>query len=136
MAKARQKVPQSRSVELEYRATQGAAQRGTAARGCDIAYGIEHVFGTDRGGPTEFLRRTGVRVTAAELRAIARLPKAALVGGVTDAQREAAKRELAAATKDRAARLERRWARTRRPDSDSTSVGTVGGGLPGMGRRA
>lgn len=136
MAKTTVKVPLAHAADLEYRATQGARERGTAARGCDIAYGIEHAFGTDRGGPAEFLRRTGVRVTAAELRAISRLPKSALTGGVTDAQRAAAKREVAAAVKLRKTRLERRWARGRRADGGSASVGTVSGGLPGMGRRS
>lgn len=136
MSKTKPRVPLPRAVDLEHRATQGARERGTAARGCDIAYGIEHAFGSDRGGPAEFLRRTGIRVTAAELRAIARLPKSALIGAITDAQRTAAKREVAAAVKLRKARLERRWARGRRADGGSTSVGTVSGGLPGMGRHS
>lgn len=129
------KVPVERAIELERQATDGAAARGSSARARDIADAIRFVVGRERGGPAEFFRRTGVRVTADELRAIVGLPAKALVGGMTPEQKNAAKRELAAAGKARRSRFEARWARGRSASPQSVSVRTASGGLPGQGRR-
>lgn len=134
MAKVR--VARDHALALEGRATSGAKERGSGARGADIADAILVAVAGGRGGPAEFHRRTGVRVTTAELRAIAGLPRTMLHGGVTPEQRRAYKAELARAGKLKRTTLERRSARGRSAAPDSPSVRAVNGGLPGLGRRA
>lgn len=114
---------------LEQDATAGAHQRGNTESAPAIARAILTASKDQVERVELFALRTGVAVTPEQLTAIANLPDPA-----RQRAKEKAKTAAKAAARARKLEIERRWMRGRRAAPGSSSVQTVSGGLPGLGR--